>query len=124
MKYIFRLRLCLKSDTWQILVNITCLLSVTGLALVVGQILQNVIDQRLKGGETTFLNRSDLRLVGVGAGTATLNLGLRYLDSLFPQWIAIVPAIRRWNPMLWKPAKAICTASSSADKKDSLEPGR
>ena len=90
--------------------------------LVVRQILQNVIDQGLKSGETAFLIRSVLRLFGIGA--ATLNLGQRYLYSLFPQWIAIVPAIRRWNPILWKPAKAIRPASSSADRKDSLEAGR
>jgi ABC-type multidrug transport system fused ATPase/permease subunit len=48
MKHLFRLRLYLKPYTWQILLNITFLLSVTGLALVVPQILQNVIDLGLK----------------------------------------------------------------------------
>jgi ATP-binding cassette, subfamily B, multidrug efflux pump len=83
MKYLFRLRLYLKPYLWQTLLNITFLLSVTGLALVVPQILQNVIDEGLKVGETAFLVRSALLLVGIGAGTAGLNLGQRYLT----EWI-------------------------------------
>jgi len=83
MTHLFRLRLYLKPYLWQILLNITFLLSVTGLALVVPQILQNVIDQGLKVGETAFLVRSALLLVGIGAGTAGLNLGQRYLT----EWI-------------------------------------
>jgi ATP-binding cassette subfamily B protein len=83
MNHLFKLRLYLKPYTWQILLNITCLLSVTGLALVVPQILQNVIDEGLKAGETGFLIRSALLLVGIGAGTAALNLGQRYLT----EWI-------------------------------------
>ena len=83
MNHLFKLRLYLKPYTWQILLNITCLLSVTGLALIVPQILQNVIDQGLKVGETTFLVHSALLLVGIGAATAALNLGQRYLT----EWI-------------------------------------
>ena len=83
MKYLFRLRLYLKPYLWQTLLNIFFLLSVTGLALVVPQILQNVIDQGLKVGQTTFLVRSALLLVGIGACTAALNLGQRYLT----EWI-------------------------------------
>jgi len=83
MNHLFKLRLYLKPYTWQVLLNITCLLSVTGLALVVPQILQNVIDEGLKAGETGFLIRSALLLVGIGAGTAALNLGQRYLT----EWI-------------------------------------
>jgi ATP-binding cassette subfamily B protein len=83
MRFLFRLRLYLKPYLWQTLLNIFFLLSVTGLALVVPQILQNVIDQGLKVGETGFLVRSALLLVGIGAGTAGLNLGQRYLT----EWI-------------------------------------
>ena len=83
MKYLIRLRLYLKPYLWQILLNITFLLSVTGLALVVPQILQNVIDQGLKAGASAFLLRSALLLVGIGLGTAALNLGQRYLT----EWI-------------------------------------
>jgi ATP-binding cassette subfamily B protein len=83
MSHLFRLRVYLKPYTWQILLNITCLLSVTGLALVVPQILQNVIDQGLQAGASAFLVRSALLLVGIGAATAALNLGQRYLT----EWI-------------------------------------
>ncbi|HVM71674.1 MAG TPA: ABC transporter ATP-binding protein [Anaerolineales bacterium] len=83
MKYLLRLRAYLSPYIWQVLLNIACLLSVTGLSLVVPQILQNVIDQGLKVGETSFLIRSALLLVGIGIGTAVLNLGQRYLT----EWI-------------------------------------
>ncbi|MBE3068538.1 MAG: ABC transporter ATP-binding protein, partial [Chloroflexi bacterium] len=45
--------------------------------------IQGVIDQGLKAGATAFLVRSALILVGIGAGTAVLNLGQRYLT----EWI-------------------------------------
>ncbi|MGA2488604.1 MAG: ABC transporter ATP-binding protein [Anaerolineales bacterium] len=83
MKYLFKLRLYLKPYLWQVLLNITFLLGVTGLSLVVPQIIQGVIDQGLKVGATAFLVRSALILVGLGAGTAILNLGQRYLT----EWI-------------------------------------
>jgi len=83
MKYLYRLRAYLKPYLWKILLNMLILLSVTGLSLVVPQIIQGVIDQGLKAGATAFLVRSALILVGIGAGTAALNLGQRYLT----EWI-------------------------------------
>jgi ATP-binding cassette subfamily B multidrug efflux pump len=83
MKYLFRLRTHLKPYRWQLLSNMLILLSMTGLALVVPQIIQGVIDQGLKAGEAPFLLRSALILVGIGLGTAVLNLGQRYLT----EWI-------------------------------------
>ncbi len=83
MSHLFRLRIYLKPYIWQVLLNIACLLSVTALALVVPQIIQNVIDQGLKAGAKAFLVRSALLLLGIGAGTALLNLGQRYLT----EWI-------------------------------------
>ena len=83
MKHLFKLRFYLKPYLWQVLLNMTFLLSVTGLALVVPQIIQGVIDQGLKAGASAFLIRSALILVGLGAGTSLLNLGQRYLT----EWI-------------------------------------
>lgn len=83
MKYLFRLRPYLKPYLWQVLLNMTFLMSMTGLALVIPQIIQAVIDRGLKAGATAFLVRSALILVGLGAGTALLNLGQRYLT----EWI-------------------------------------
>src|SRR5512137_2342204 len=85
MKYLFRLRRYLKPYLWHVLLNMILLLSVTGLSLVVPQIIQGVIDQGLKAGATAFLVRSALILVGLGAGTALLNLGQRYLT----EWISV-----------------------------------
>src|SRR5450759_4374427 len=82
-QHLFKLRLYLKPYIWQVLLNILFLLSVTGLSLLVPQIIQNVIDQGLKSGATAFLVRSALILVGIGASTAILNLGQRYLT----EWI-------------------------------------
>ena len=65
------------------MLNMLILLSMTGLSLVVPQIIQGVIDQGLKAGAAAFLVRSALILVGIGAGTAVLNLGQRYLT----EWI-------------------------------------
>ena len=79
MKYLYKLRIYLKPYFWQIILNIFFLLSMTGLALVVPQIIQGVIDQGLKAGASKFLIRSALILVGLGSGTAILNLGQRYL---------------------------------------------
>ena len=83
MKHLFKLRTYLKPYFWQLLLNMLILLSITGLSLVVPQIIQGVIDQGLKAGATAFLVRSALILVGIGAGTAVLNLGQRYLT----EWI-------------------------------------
>ena len=81
MKHLFKLRTYLKPYFWQLLLNMLILLSITGLSLVVPQIIQGVIDQGLKAGATAFLVRSALILVGIGAGTAVLNLGQRYLTE-------------------------------------------
>ncbi len=83
MKHLFKLRAYLKPYLWQVLLNMTFLLCITGLSLVVPQIIQGVIDQGLKAGATAFLIRSALILVGIGAATAVLNLGQRYLT----EWI-------------------------------------
>lgn len=83
MKHLFRLRIYIKPYLWQLLLNMLILLGMTGLLLVVPQIIQGVIDQGLKAGAATYLVGSALILVGIGAGTAVMNLGQRYLT----EWI-------------------------------------
>jgi ATP-binding cassette subfamily B multidrug efflux pump len=83
MKHLFKLRGYLKPYLWQVLSNIALLLCVTGLSLIVPQIIQGVIDQGLKAGAAAFLVRSALILLGIGLVTALLNLGQRYLT----EWI-------------------------------------
>lgn len=79
MKHLLRLRTFLKPYFWQVVLNMAFLLVMTGLALIVPQIIQGVIDQGLKAGAAPLLVRSALILLGLGAGTAILNLGQRYL---------------------------------------------
>ncbi|MBE3066956.1 MAG: hypothetical protein IMZ73_05935, partial [Chloroflexi bacterium] len=55
MKHLIKLRTYLKPYLWQLLLNMLILLSITGLSLVVPQIIQGVIDQGLKAGATAFL---------------------------------------------------------------------
>jgi ATP-binding cassette subfamily B protein len=83
MKYLFKLRQFYRPYLWQLIFNMLILLSMTGLSLVVPQIIQEVIDKGLKAGATAFLVRSALILLGIGAGTAVFNLGQRYLT----EWI-------------------------------------
>ena len=61
------------------------LLTITGLGLVVPRIIQSVIDDGLTGGETGYLVRSALLLLGLGLASALLNLGNRYLS----EWVAV-----------------------------------
>jgi ATP-binding cassette, subfamily B, multidrug efflux pump len=79
MKYLYKLRRYLKPYIWQVLLNMIILLSITGLSLVIPQIIQGVIDRGLKAGASAYLVRSALILVALGVGAALLNLGQRYL---------------------------------------------
>ena len=54
MKYLFKLRAYLKPYLWQLILNMLFLLSMTGLSLVIPQIIQGVIDQGLKVGRNCF----------------------------------------------------------------------
>jgi len=60
------------------------LLILTGLNLIVPRIIQTVIDQGLVQGQTIYLVRSALLLLGLGLGSAILSLGNRYGS----EWIA------------------------------------
>jgi ATP-binding cassette subfamily B multidrug efflux pump len=83
MTALIKLRAYLKPYLWQVLLNMLILLTITGLSLVVPKVIQGVIDQGLKTGAAAFLVRSALILLGIGIGTAILNLGQRYLT----EWI-------------------------------------
>ena len=83
MKHLYKLRAFLQPYLWQMVLNMLVLLIMTGLALIVPGIIQNVIDQGLKAGASAFLLRSALILLGIGVLTALLNLVQRYLT----EWI-------------------------------------
>jgi ATP-binding cassette subfamily B protein len=85
MKHLFRIRIFLKPYLWQTLASLLILLSITGLGLVVPRIIRAVIDDGLARGDTGYLVRSALLLLGLGLGSAILGLGNRYLS----EWIAV-----------------------------------
>jgi ATP-binding cassette subfamily B multidrug efflux pump len=84
MKHLLRIRIFLKPYFWQILLTLLLLLILTGLSLVVPRIIRSVIDDGLTRGETKYLLRSALLLLGLGLASALLNLGNRY----WSEWIA------------------------------------
>ena len=84
MKHLLRIRIFLKPYLWQILLTLLMLLILTGLSLVVPRIIRSVIDDGLTRGQKLYLIRSAFLLLGLGLGSALLNLGNRY----WSEWIA------------------------------------
>ena len=84
MKHLLRIRTFLKPYVWQILASLLMLLTSTGLGLIVPRIIRSVIDDGLTRGQTGYLVRSAFLLLGLGLGSAILNLGNRYAS----EWIA------------------------------------
>lgn len=84
MKYLIRIHVFLKPYTWQILANLFILLTMTSFSLVVPRIIQGVIDDGLLKGQTEFIVRSAMVLLGLGLIIAVLGLVQRYLA----QWVA------------------------------------
>ena len=84
MKHLLRTATFLRPYLWQILATLVILLTITGLGLLVPRIIQNVIDDGLMRGDTAYLVRAALLLLGLGLGSALLNFLNRYLSA----WIA------------------------------------
>jgi ATP-binding cassette, subfamily B, multidrug efflux pump len=84
MKHLLRIRVFLKPYFWQILATLLILLTLTGLSLIVPRIIRSVIDVGLARGQKLSLIRSAFLLLGLGLGSAILNLGNRY----WSEWIA------------------------------------
>ena len=84
MKHLLRIRTFLQPYFWQILATLLMLLVLTGLNLVVPTIIRSVIDEGLVQGQTVYLIRSALVLLGLGLVSALMNLGNRFLS----EWIA------------------------------------
>jgi ATP-binding cassette subfamily B protein len=84
MKHLLRIRVFLKPYFWQILATLVILLVLTGLSLVVPRIIRSVIDDGLARGQTSYLIHSAFLLLGLGLGSAILNLANRY----WSEWIA------------------------------------
>ena len=84
MKHLLRITIFLKPYVRQIATSFVMLMSVTGLSLVVPRIIRSVIDDGLVSGDTGYLIRSALLLLGLGLASAILTLFNRYLS----EWIA------------------------------------
>jgi ABC-type multidrug transport system fused ATPase/permease subunit len=84
MKNLIRIAPFLKPYAWQIFLTLLTLLTLTGLNLLVPRIIQSVIDDGLLRGDTTYLVRSSLLLLGLGLGSALLSLVNRYSA----EWVA------------------------------------
>ena len=84
MKHLLRIRIFLKPYLWQISATLLSLVILTGLSLIVPRVIENVIDKGLVDGQSSSLLQSALILLGLGLGSAVLNLVNRYGS----QWIA------------------------------------
>ncbi len=84
MKHLLKLHPFVKPYLRQILVNLLILLGITALSLVVPNVIRLVIDDGLKNGDTPYIIRSALVLLGLGLGTAALSFVQRYLS----EWVA------------------------------------
>jgi len=84
MKHLFRIRIFLKPYLWQILATLVSLVVLTGLSLIVPRVIENVIDKGLVQGQSSSLLQSALILLGLGLGSAVLNLVSRFGS----QWVS------------------------------------
>jgi len=84
MNPILRLYSFAKPYLIQILLSLLALAALTGLALVVPRIMQQIIDEGLARGEASFLVRAALLLLGLGLLTALLGGYQRYIT----EWIS------------------------------------
>jgi len=84
MKHLLRIRIFLKPYLWQISATLASLIVLTGLSLIVPRVIENVIDKGLVQGQSNSLLQSALILLGLGLGSAVLNLISRFGS----QWVA------------------------------------
>ncbi len=85
MKNLLRITPFLKPYARQIAVTLVTLLTLTGLNLIVPRIIQSVIDDGLIRGDTAYLVRAALLLLGLGLGSALLSMINRYVS----EWVAV-----------------------------------
>lgn len=84
MKHLFRLRTYVRPYWPQILVSLLLLISLTGLSLVVPEIIRRVLDIGLVGGDVGYLIQAALIILGIGVGRAVLSYFQRYIS----EWVA------------------------------------
>lgn len=84
MNHLWRLRLFLHPYWKQVSLSLLLLLTLTGLGLIVPEIIQRVIDLGLESRNTKVLIQSALLILGIGGLVAALSYFQRYLT----EWIA------------------------------------
>lgn len=85
MKNLLRITPFLRPYARQIAVTLVTLLTLTGLNLIVPRVIQSVIDDGLVRGDTAYLVRAALLLLGLGLGSALLSMINRYVS----EWVAV-----------------------------------
>lgn len=84
MRHLLRLNPFIKPYFGKILLNLLILLCITGLSLVVPTVIRHVIDDGLQSGNSLYLVRSALILLGLGIITALFTFFQRFLS----EWVA------------------------------------
>jgi len=84
MRHLLRLNPFIKPYIGKIILNLLILLCITGLSLVVPTIIRHVIDDGLQSGNSLYLVRSALILLGLGMITALFSFFQRFLS----EWVA------------------------------------
>ncbi len=84
MRHLLRIREFIRPYLWQVGVALLILLVMTASNLVVPEIIRQVIDVGLLGGENQLLFQASLVILGIGFLTLALDFANRYLSS----WIA------------------------------------
>ncbi|MFZ2098276.1 MAG: ABC transporter ATP-binding protein [Anaerolineales bacterium] len=84
MRHLLRLRVYLRPYWQQITISLFLLFALTGLNLVIPEIIQRVIDVGLKQSNVSYLINSALILVGIGVFKSLFTYYQRYLG----EWIA------------------------------------
>src|SRR4030043_691651 len=84
MRHLLRLRVYLRPLGRQISISLVLLLMLTGLSLIIPEIIRQVIDVGLKQSNVSYLIKAALILLGIGA----LNAIFTYFQRYNTEWIA------------------------------------
>ncbi len=84
MKSFIRIFTLLRPYAWQVAVALLLLLLITAVNLIIPEIIRQVIDRGLVGGETRFLLNAAMIILGLGL----LNAGLDFFNRYLSSWIA------------------------------------
>ena len=84
MKHLLRLRTYVRPYWPQILASLLLLLCLTGLSLIVPEVIQRVLDIGLARRDVGYLIQSALVILGIGAARAVLSYFQRYIS----EWVA------------------------------------